>query len=395
MIDLFARRCRLVASGLVLWVWISAPAIADTALRAADDVFVAIDRTPWTIDVDELVANDTTAPGARFELLTEPTRGDLETFESEPGMPLALTYDPGPVVYAAWDRLTYRLVDGDGESEPATVWIRRMPRLRPVAGRWPTPSCHPADCPPRIEIGAQAEIGFYDTVAAVFVLCDWTGPALEACREAHLPPPFDRPGWEPLLGDWDDDGWTDFGVYDLTDGTLHLFRLVADDAEGGSLATSLVPLATTSLGVAGDLPLSGSWDGGPPEQLGVYRPSSAQFFLESSTQPPNPPPANLDGAGQPLAGDWWIGGHDELAVWSPEESRLLLFDRMLSPDHLELVLYHSLTGLPLSGDAFAGHLIDPSSHSFLGIYDAEEGLLHLRTLCDGCGALALQVIVDP
>ena len=73
----------------------------------------------------------------------------------------------------------------------------------------------------------------------------------------------------PITGDWNGDGITDLGVYDITTAR---FSLRIKDADG------LVWITRVTYGSPGDLPVTGDWDGNGRTDLGVWQPATAQFF---------------------------------------------------------------------------------------------------------------------
>ena len=83
----------------------------------------------------------------------------------------------------------------------------------------------------------------------------------------------------PVTGDWNGDGITDLGVYDLTTAK---FTLRIQDANG------LVWLTRITYGSPGDLPVTGDWDGNGRTDLGVWRPGTAQFFQRFAPAPMAP-----------------------------------------------------------------------------------------------------------
>ena len=83
----------------------------------------------------------------------------------------------------------------------------------------------------------------------------------------------------PVSGDWNGDGTTDLGVYDISKAR---FTLRIQDANG------LVWLTRVTYGLPGDLPVTGDWDGNGRTDLGVWRPGLAQFFQRIAASPVAP-----------------------------------------------------------------------------------------------------------
>ncbi|MFZ1994511.1 MAG: hypothetical protein WAU75_10395, partial [Solirubrobacteraceae bacterium] len=87
---------------------------------------------------------------------------------------------------------------------------------------------------------------------------------------------FGNAGDVPVTGDWDGSGRTQIGVYRPSDATFYL-------GDVGGVARTVIPL-----GDPGDIPITGDWTGAGITQIGVYRPSDDTFYLR---EVPRPPPA--------------------------------------------------------------------------------------------------------
>jgi hypothetical protein len=86
-----------------------------------------------------------------------------------------------------------------------------------------------------------------------------------------------------VTGDWNGDGITDLGVYDLTKAR---FTLRIKDANGFVWLTRVV------YGTPGDLPVTGDWDGNGRTDLGVWHPATAQFSQRIAPAPTAPATAS-------------------------------------------------------------------------------------------------------
>jgi Beta-propeller repeat len=108
----------------------------------------------------------------------------------------------------------------------------------------------------------------------------------------------------PIAGDWDGDGKDSIAVFRPSTGETFFTN---DDV---SVTTTLPVTQNPSIdfvafiGLAGDLPIAGDWNGDGKDSLGVYRPSTTEFFLSDDNI--NLRPVFLFGqtGDQPLAGDW-------------------------------------------------------------------------------------------
>jgi hypothetical protein len=94
-----------------------------------------------------------------------------------------------------------------------------------------------------------------------------------------IPVRLGKAGDIPVTGDWNGDGTTDLGVYDITKAR---FTLRVQDANG------MVWLSRVVYGLPGDLPVTGDWDGNGRTDLGVWRPGVAQFFQRLAASPTAP-----------------------------------------------------------------------------------------------------------
>jgi hypothetical protein len=82
----------------------------------------------------------------------------------------------------------------------------------------------------------------------------------------------------PVTGDFDGDGRTDIGIF--RNGTFLLARLKTTFPCFGCAATlSAEQFATVSFGQAGDIPIAGDWDADTVDDLGVFRPGDAGTMI--------------------------------------------------------------------------------------------------------------------
>jgi len=132
----------------------------------------------------------------------------------------------------------------------------------------------------------------------------------------------------PVAGDWNGDGIDEVGGRRPKEGK---FRLDTNgngtwDGMGGG------DTITASFGAATDLPVTGDWNGDGTDEVGVWRPSTRQFLLDTNangkwdgpTGGDNLTPAFGAATDRPLAGDWNGDGKDEVGVWRPGDRRFRL-----------------------------------------------------------------------
>ncbi len=144
----------------------------------------------------------------------------------------------------------------------------------------------------------------------------WT-PATDASAQMGIA------GDVPLIGDWNGDGDDDVGVYRPAS---RLFLLDFDESGGWTPATD----RAYQFGVAGDVPLVGDWNGDGDDDIGAYRPAGRLFLLdfdESGTWTPATDRVFQMGlvGDTPLIGDWNGDGDDNIGIYRPS-NRVFLLD---------------------------------------------------------------------
>jgi len=164
----------------------------------------------------------------------------------------------------------------------------------------------------------------------------------------------------PVRGDWNGDGIDDLGV--RSPGTSKF----ALDTNGNGRwdRTAGGDLQTIAFGYAADLPVSGDWNGDGTDDIGVWRPSTRQFYLDLNGNDrwdrPRGGDLRIDGFGLaadlPVTGDWNGDGTDDIGVWRPSTGEFLLdangnhrWDGVSGGD-LQTVAFGLASDRPVSGD---------------------------------------------
>lgn len=114
---------------------------------------------------------------------------------------------------------------------------------------------------------------------------------------------------------------------------------------------------TVNFGAAGDLPIVGDWNNDGIDTPGVYRPSAGQFFLTNALPVNNSAP-NVDvtitfGVAEdlPVAGDWNADGFDSVGVFRPSAGQFFLTDDNVLTPNIDQVFNFGVAGdLPVVGD---------------------------------------------
>ena len=100
---------------------------------------------------------------------------------------------------------------------------------------------------------------------------------LDSCRNIDLcVKSFGKSGDLPVVGDWTGNGKTKIGVFSPSTAQW-ILDLNGDKKMGKRCAGDL---CIASFGAPGDIPVVGDWDGSGTDKIGVYRPTTAEWFLD-------------------------------------------------------------------------------------------------------------------
>jgi hypothetical protein len=170
-------------------------------------------------------------------------------------------------------------------------------------------------------------IGFFDSETARWYLDLNGNRVLDGCELTTCRYLFGQPGDRPVAGDWTGSGKTRIGVFRPSTGKWYL------DIDGDGVLESCTIDRCVTFGRAGDLPVAGDWTGRGITEIGVFRPSTGQWFLLTTAPTKLPgcavsPCAYTFGTSVdlPVAGDWNGSGRDKIGVFRSTGEWFLDYD---------------------------------------------------------------------
>jgi len=142
----------------------------------------------------------------------------------------------------------------------------------------------------------------------------WDGCDIDKCQES-----FGGSGDMPVAGQWTTAGSDRIGTFGTDDGTWYL------DASGNGNLNCLWDYCFRFSNYAnGDVPVAGDWTGSGLTRVGLYRPSTGQWFLDSSGNRlwggcSKDTCVNDFGApgDLPITGDWSGNGISKIGIFRP------------------------------------------------------------------------------
>ena len=108
----------------------------------------------------------------------------------------------------------------------------------------------------------------------------------DGCGVDHCVSKFGHPGDFAVVGDWDGSGGDKMGIFEADGATWRL-----DYNGNGVMDGCNVDRCLSGFGRTGDLPVAGDWDGAGKAKIGVFRPSTGEWFLDKNGN------GQLDGCG--------------------------------------------------------------------------------------------------
>ena len=155
------------------------------------------------------------------------------------------------------------------------------------------------------------EFGVYRTSTSMFIL-DINGNHLfDAGDQVYG---FGATGDIPIVGDWDGDGVSDTGVFRPTTATFHL-----DIDRNGTVDE------TVTFGASTDMPIVGDWDGDGDDDTGVRRGSNARFYKDVGRNGTVDSVVAMGATTDtPIIGDWNGDGIDDVGLFRSSQGRFFL-----------------------------------------------------------------------
>jgi len=199
----------------------------------------------------------------------------------------------------AWD------TDGDGYSDGAEMKRYRTDPLDPTSYPGYRPMCFDAFRSPGDYDGdGRSDLGVYDITSGNWYLMTAGGDFYNL--------PFGNSGTQPMVGDYTGDGCDDFAVFEPASGTWYLYNAWTGQS------------ASLKYGDSEMIPVPADYDGDGKADLGLYYPAEGMWYIYSvgakqfyslkfggPTMTPVPGDYNNDGAGdlatyEPNTGNWNI-----------------------------------------------------------------------------------------
>jgi hypothetical protein len=150
----------------------------------------------------------------------------------------------------------------------------------------------------------------------------WEGCETDVCVQ-----PFTGSNASPVIGDWDGSGSTKLGVF-----VSSTAQWLLDINGNGIFDGCQVDACIDAFGQTGDLPIIGKWTTAPEVGIGIFRPSEKRWHLDSNSDD------TLDGCGIdacinfnsyqagdiPVVGDWMGRGASQLGLYRPSTRQWFL-----------------------------------------------------------------------
>jgi len=171
--------------------------------------------------------------------------------------------------------------------------------------------------------GTPSSVGVFRPSDGTFYLDynatgQWDGCGTDRCLQIGMS------GDTPIVGDWNGTGTSKVGVFRAADGTFYL------DYDGNGMWDGCGTDRCLQIGMSGDVPLVGDWNGTGSAKVGVFRPADGTFYLDYDGN------GTWDGCGTdrclqigmsgdvPLVGDWNASGFEKVGAFRPSDGTFYL-----------------------------------------------------------------------
>jgi len=219
---------------------------------------------------------------------------------------------------------------------------------------------------------APDKIGVYRPSAGKWFLDLNGNGTLEDCSIDYCVSSFSSLG-VPVVGDWDGSGVSQLGMFLTDTGQWQLDRNANETWEGCGVDICLGPY-----GQIPDIPISGRWDLQGFNRIGVFRPSTALWYLDTNGNGQGNG-CRTDSCGYlnmyeandlPITGDWNGNGLTQLGLFRPSTGEWFLDyngNRAWDGCTQDRCLSFGIAGQPVSGDW------DGTGASKIGVFDPITG----------------------
>jgi hypothetical protein len=209
----------------------------------------------------------------------------------------------------------------------------------------------------------------------------WDGCGVDRCLQIGLS------GDIPFVGDWEGSGTDKVGLFRPSDRTFYL------DYDGSGTWNGCGIDSCLTIGLSGDTPLVGDWSGSGKAKIGAFRPTDGMFYLDvgriglwDGCDSDKCIPIGMSGD-KPIVGDWYGTGSSKVGAFRPSDGTFYLdYDGSGTWDGcaIDRCLKIGLSDdIPLVGDW------NGSGTDKVGVFRPSDGTFYLdyngNGAWDGCG----------
>ena len=176
---------------------------------------------------------------------------------------------------------------------------------------------------PATVVPMPSKVGLFRPASGTFYLDHngngtWDGCGTDRCLSIGMT------GDIPLVGDWNGTGSSKVGLFRPASGTFYL------DQNGNGTWDGCGTDRCLSIGMTGDIPLVGDWNGNGATKVGVFRPSAGTFYLDHNGN------GTWEGCATdrclqigltgdiPVVGDWNNSGSSKVGLFRPSDGTFYL-----------------------------------------------------------------------